>query len=169
MSIFLLWTWSKLKKFVFLKNWYPLYFIADGIFSVTGGGDDRVCFIYIYNAVIWSAFCGVILCYWLTNLYLSVEISVSMIACIILMLQYHMATLLFSRWWEGAGDWYVFIGRLLLIDLNNRWPIKIVNQIKIEKLNWMKELQIFGTWWIKRIEWESLRNYWPSPNRMTQF
>ena len=29
--------------------------------------------------------------------------------------------MLFPGWWEGAQDWYVCIGQLLLIDLKNHW------------------------------------------------
>lgn len=39
----------------------------------------------------------------------------------------------FSRWWEDGHDWYVFIGRLLLIDLKIVGPIKIVDQISKSK------------------------------------
>ena len=65
--------------------------------------------------------------------------------------------LLFSRWCEGAGDWYVFIGWLLSIDLNNRWPsqhrkpnqnwIPQLNERAskfwnmVNKKNWMRELE----------------------------
>ena len=121
MLIFLLWTWSKLEKFDFLQN-LPLMF-WNWWNILVGVGDDRVCSIFIYNAVIWWVFCGVILSYPLTNLYLCGDISVSVVACTtIIVLQFHIVSLLFSRWWKGVQDWYVFIGWLLLIDLKNCLP-----------------------------------------------
>jgi hypothetical protein len=109
----------KVKKNWLSKNKYPLYFGTDEIFSLAGERDDIVCFIFIYNVMIWWAFRGVILCYPLANLYylyLCGELSMSVV------LKYHMMALLFSRGREGARDWYVFIGQLLLIDLKNCWP-----------------------------------------------
>ena len=74
------------------------YILTDGIFSLAGGGDDRVCFIFVSNAVIWWAFRGVILCYPLTTLYLYGKISISLFACTtILVLQSLMVTLIFFQ------------------------------------------------------------------------
>jgi hypothetical protein len=59
---------------------------------LVGGGDDGECFIFIYNALIWWAFHGAILCYPLTNLYLCEKNYASVVACI-LVLRYHMVAL----------------------------------------------------------------------------
>ena len=75
-----------------------------------------MCFIFIYNAVIWWAFRGVILCYPLTNIYLCVEIYVLMIACIILILQYHILLFHFNRLLE-LGHYLVI--SVLIFDLQD--------------------------------------------------
>jgi hypothetical protein len=62
------------------------------------------CVLFFYNSMIWWAFLNVIMCYPLRDPYLCGKIFASVVACIILVLQYHIAMFLFSRWWEVARD-----------------------------------------------------------------
>ena len=145
MSIFLLWSWSKLKIFDFPKKTNSPYILELMEYLVWRMGEMMECVLCLFILQLFGgpSWCDFVLS---TNQPIFMwEMFASVAACTILMLQYHMMTLLFSRWWEGAWDRYVFIGRLLLIGLKNHWPDQ--NRKSNPKLNtsFEKELQNYGT------------------------